>query len=145
MLGTEDGSLGYVLTLDEAKAKAFGEAIEETQLAKDIRTCTGDDAAIATDDEISFKDQRFEFWVDQWTHEPTRIVAQVTTTESTAFATTTEESATTFSIDMTTELNASVEIKAPADAKSLEDVFVDHDPTFEPDRFRKQAAWKIEL
>lgn len=29
--------------------------------------------------------------------------------------------------------------------QSLEDVFVQHDPTFEPDRFRKQAAWKIEL
>lgn len=29
--------------------------------------------------------------------------------------------------------------------QSLEDVFICHDPTFDLERFKKQAAWKVEI
>lgn len=30
-------------------------------------------------------------------------------------------------------------------ASTLEEVFIKHDPTFDPEKYRKQFAWKIEI
>lgn len=72
-LGIKDGSLGYVVSPDEAKLKTFVSGLKNTAIYKKIHDCDNnfeinqDD--FTTDD---IKNQRVEIWLSQWQHEITR-------------------------------------------------------------------------
>lgn len=73
-LGTKNGSIGYVISPDEVKQKAFWTDMKNTALYKKLQSCGNDlevDQEDLNSDEIN--SQRTEIWVSQWQHEITQL------------------------------------------------------------------------
>lgn len=71
-LGVKDGRLGYTLSFDETKSKAFGDALEQTQAVKDLKACNvsgaGSTDTSDTIDSATSDDTTYTVWIDQWSH-----------------------------------------------------------------------------
>lgn len=84
-LGLKDGSYGYVLDLDQTKAKSFGKAAESTQFVKDVTKCSDSspvpDSSSTSDNK--FRNTRVELWVSQWSHQVTGLKVETTYADST--------------------------------------------------------------
>lgn len=118
-LGTKDGSLGYLLSIDKDAAKKFGDGVKDTELGKALVKCDSDvfKSSDSKKSEDTLKDVRFELWVDQWSHKVTRIVTSGTS------STTPDDS---FKADFKFDYNTKVdEAKAPENAKSIKEIEAD--------------------
>lgn len=85
-LGTKDGKIGYTLNYDEAKAKAFYDAISELPVAKELSDCSKANGntynnSTSTVDKSSVDNTTFTVWVDQWSHQ-LKTVEYSTSTKS---------------------------------------------------------------
>ncbi len=78
-LGVKDGSYGYVLELNEDKAKSFGKNVKESAFMKELKKCNSSfgessvDSITDSSEEPAVKDARFELWVSQWSHQITGV------------------------------------------------------------------------
>lgn len=83
-LGTEmvngRSSNGYELTVDEAKAKSFADAIVNTEIVKKVDTCSDGELTKTikeSEDEATSSEDKSEakvvLWVDMWSHKPTKV------------------------------------------------------------------------
>ncbi len=119
-LGTKDGSLGYVVDVDEAKAKKFGDDFKNTKAYKELNDCSKSDTS-QTDNTTTKTDDtktttpvtHIEVWVDQWSHMMTAIKGTVTASDS---------DKTKLDFDIKTTFNAPVTIAIPKDSISLKEV-----------------------
>lgn len=69
-------SMGYELSIDRTVAKSFVEAINTTQLMKDLQKCDESmklDAGDVTDESTGDSTQKLEVSVSRWTHEFTQV------------------------------------------------------------------------
>jgi hypothetical protein len=76
-LGSKDGSLGYLLNIDQNKAQSFMVAFRGTALYKSLHACDkslvldiGDSKSGTTMNQNGI----FEVWIDSWTHHITKVV-----------------------------------------------------------------------
>ncbi len=79
-LGTKGGNVGYAITADTTKAKAFGDALKKTELYKKLEKCSNSpDTSSSTpsvSDSETTQQPRVELWIDQWNHQPKKLVIQ---------------------------------------------------------------------
>jgi len=77
-LGSKDGSLGYRIEGDEAKAKSFAKGAKDTKLFKELKNCDKsfdfnvDDLFSDTSNDIS-SSSRIELWVNHWSHQLEKV------------------------------------------------------------------------
>ncbi len=70
-LGSKDGALGYEVSVDETKLKAFKDATEGSKLVKKIKSCVGDNKksqSVEVKNENKSSVDKIEVWVDRWSH-----------------------------------------------------------------------------
>jgi hypothetical protein len=75
-LGSKDGSLGYDLGYDQAKAKQFNSALESTAFAAQLKKCDSSIFANSNSTSTSSNDMKnvdFQVWVSRWTHQITEV------------------------------------------------------------------------
>ena len=76
-LGSKDGSLGYLLTVDSTKAKSFTTAFRATSFYKILNACDKN-LELKVDDLKSDKpmnqNTNVELWVNNWNHQITKVV-----------------------------------------------------------------------
>lgn len=121
-LGVKAGSIGYVIDVDKDKAKQFGEEVKKTDVYKEIEGCTksGDKSSSGSSDDkvdqpsTSQTTQRFEIWLDQWSHQVTSIKAEATNTEN--------KKTQKFDMNIATKFNVPVTIDVPKDAMTLKEL-----------------------
>lgn len=111
-LGTRDGQMGYLLDLDEAKAKDFGKAFEETSIGQDVKACDLPADEDTDGSEIMPSNTRVEIWVGQWSHDVRRIVAEGRD----------DDSSTDIKLDITTDFKSDVSVEIPSDAIPFKDI-----------------------
>lgn len=112
-LGSAGGSVGYLVGLDHSEVSAFADAVSDTELGRSLESCgvNLDEATIesgATNEDI-----RFELWADKWSHVPTRIVVVGPGGDN------------DFTMDIKTEFDADLDIEAPTDAKTFDQIQAD--------------------
>lgn len=112
-LGIKNDAIGYQLAIDEAAAKAFGEAIEDTSFGKELKKCdqnifedTSDTVAPVTDDTTEVKT---EVWITRWSHQLKSL--KMTVNDS--------DDKTTGEIDLDFVVGTSDEVALPSDATSI--------------------------
>ena len=119
-LGSKDGSLGYDVTIDKTKAKAFGEATKNTAVAKALDACEDKDGKKTTDSAAKKSDttevKTFQVWVSRWSHQLTKVIYEgVTTDES-------DGDKTTVKVDLGLKYGNAGGVDIPANAKTLDEV-----------------------
>ena len=119
-LGSKDGSLGYDVTIDKTKAKAFGEATKNTAVAKALDACEDKDGKKTTDSAAKTSDttevKTFQVWVSRWSHQLTKVIYEgVTTDES-------DGDKTTVKVDLGLKYGNAGGVDIPANAKTLDEV-----------------------
>ena len=114
-LGEQDGNLGYKLTVDQQKAKAFTADSKSTKLYAELQKCNkdfkldenelfkGDDSDVTTD---------VELWANQWTHELAKLKITGSDKDGTSKA--------TFVLNPT--FNKPVSIDAPKNTVPVEEI-----------------------
>ena len=115
-LGSRDvegvASLGYRVSVDVETYNAFVGAFEATALYDEIKACNEDfnleNVRLEAED---VQETTIEVWISQWTHELTEL--SLTSTDETAPAT----------LKVNTAFEATEEVIAPADSKTLEEVY----------------------
>ncbi len=73
-LGVQNGNSGYVVEIDDDAAKKFSSSVQDTQLFKDLRSCSGntingDEINLRSDDKTDAEKLKIELWIDQWFHQ----------------------------------------------------------------------------
>ncbi len=116
-LGIKDGSYGYVLDLDKAKAKEFSKAAEDTTFGKALKACDSSSSFMNDDDtsEDTVKDSRVELWVSQWSHKVTGF--KVSGSDSSD-----KENPTKVDLDLTMKYGNVDKVVVPTDATDVKDV-----------------------
>lgn len=74
-MGVKAGDHGYVLDVDQTKAKAFGNAMKDTALYKDMQACNFDNSTDMTPSTPSTGTETttYTVWVDQWSHQLKKV------------------------------------------------------------------------
>lgn len=115
-LGLRDGSLGYVIEVDDAKLKKFNEEFKQTQIYKDLQACSKDDSGDTSESDViedrSSMTGRVELWMDQWTHALTRVKGETTNKVDG------EEQK--MKLDFTTKFNQPTRIALPEDVMTID-------------------------
>jgi hypothetical protein len=122
-LGTKDGSLGYTLTGDTAKAKAFIVDLKNTKLYKSLYACDNgfkidENELVPNDPAKEGATSRVEVWVSQWTHEITKVSANNTTTNA-------DDTSTKVETMFEPKFNTGVTIEPPAQSITLDQLKAD--------------------
>ncbi len=123
-LGIKAGSIGYVIDIDDEKAKQFGEGVKKLDIYKEFEGCTkksdkSSSGSGKNDDKVdqpstSQTTQRMEIWVDQWSHEVTSLKATATNTE--------DKKTQKFDMNIATKFNVPVTIDVPKDTMTLKEL-----------------------
>ena len=108
-LGSKDGSLGYLLSIDSAKAKSFATAFRATALYKTLHACDKN-LELKVDDLKSDRplnqNVNVELWVNNWTHQITKVVVA--------------DKKNTTSLSVLPSFNKPVSVAAPRESTTLE-------------------------
>ena len=108
-LGSKDGSLGYLLSIDSAKAKSFATAFRATALYKTLHACDKN-LELKVDDLKSDRplnqNVNVELWVNNWTHQITKVVVA--------------DKKNTTSLSVLLSFNKSASVAAPRESTTLE-------------------------
>lgn len=116
-LGVKDGKIGYKLNYDETKAKAYGEAIKDVPVMKEIKDCNknkaSDSTSNSTVDKPNMDNTSFTAWIDQWSH-------QLKTVEYTA-STTNNGSKFSVNGNVNVAYDTKVKVTAPSGTISLDE------------------------
>lgn len=76
-LGSKDGSLGYLLNIDQNKAQSFTVAFRNTELYRALHACDKNFALDIGDSKsgsTANTNTTFEVWINNWTHHITKVV-----------------------------------------------------------------------
>jgi hypothetical protein len=124
-LGVKNGSIGYQVGLDNTKAKEFGNAVKETQLYKKIKACDTknsyvENATPSSTSSSSSDKPTVELWVDQWSHQPTKLVV------------TGKNGTTSYMSETTMKLNAKTTVNIPSGATSFKELQKDIQELMQP-------------
>lgn len=116
-LGEKDGSTGYVLSVDQAKAKVFVADLKNTEAYKTLHDC---DESFTISDTLFEKPSegptvRTEVWVSTFTHQITKV----------SFSTTSSESDVTSKVEVNPTFNGDVTIKTPEQSMTLKQLQAD--------------------
>lgn len=71
-LGLENGSYGFEVKADKAKAESLAAAVRDTTFGKKIASCS-DDSSSSTNTDKDTSDDTIKIWVSQWGHQITRL------------------------------------------------------------------------
>lgn len=122
-LGVKDNSLGYVIDYDKEASKKFGSAIKDTTVYKELKKCSesatsyfddmGKDSTGVDSDASSKTTHRIEVWVDQWSHQFTKIDASVEDHG---------DQKGKFDITATPQFNTPVKVTIPTNVISIKDL-----------------------
>lgn len=107
-LGIKNNSQGYRLNYDRDAATKFVQAAKSTKFAQKLEKCNVTLSKFRGDDIQGPKS--FELWIDQWTHQITRIVINDKTDDR------------ELKIDATTKFNIPVLVDTPQNAISLQEL-----------------------
>lgn len=118
-LGNKDGNIGLLVHIDQRQLRKFMDALQDTELVKNLNACTGTTAnSSKTADDTTPVDQnpqQFELWSDQWTHELKRIYVKVEQGKG--------DDKMIYTADLKFKSNVSVKIQAPSGAKTIDELF----------------------
>lgn len=67
----------YLIGFDEAKGKAFGDALVATDVFKQLDECSDGELSEQVDEDDADEPEgntRVELWVDRWSHQPTKVL-----------------------------------------------------------------------
>lgn len=123
----KDGNVGYVVTVDEVKARAFTKSLDTTKIAKDVKSCdksssaTTDTSDSTTSDTTSTTASEaaqktvVTVWISQWGHELRAIDSKTTDIKN--------FDSTTYSISSHTDFDfkSGVTSTAPSDTMKAEE------------------------
>jgi hypothetical protein len=113
----QDGSMGYQLEFDKAKAKDFSKALESTKFGKKVKACDPsafkEDSAADTTDSTP-QPATVKVWVSQWGHEFTKLEISNTNLDGDKDA--------SVNLTLSPTLNQTVDIKAPTGPKSFDEI-----------------------
>lgn len=112
-LGSAGDSVGYLLGFDKSEAGAFADAVSHTDLGRSLKSCGAYTEYDSTDNVVSSDSIELELWADRWSHVPSRLVLAGPGGEN------------DFNMDIKTAFETDVDVQAPADAKSLEEIQAD--------------------
>lgn len=118
-LGAKNGSLGYELSYDKAKAKEFADASKDTAIAKAFDACddtSSSSSSTSPDDKDTTETKTFQVWVSRWSHKLTGVTYEGTSTGSS------DGEKTTLKLTATMSYNKPVTIEAPKGAKSFKEL-----------------------
>lgn len=119
-LGSKNGSNGYQLQLDTAKAKTFASAVDGTKFASEMKKCDAEfnmsESFASLPDNLDVSKYSLEVWVQQWSHELTgiKLTTQPMGTANIGF-----------NLDIATHLNTNPSVTVPSGARSIKDIFSD--------------------
>jgi hypothetical protein len=114
-LGSKDGSMGYSLTIDQDKAKAFAADLKNTESYKTLHDC---DETFTIDENSFFKSQdasgavTTQLWVSQFTHQITEFSAVQTNSDKTS----------TTQLNLKPVYNTAVSINSPEQSITLKEL-----------------------
>lgn len=115
-LGNKNGSLGYVIDIDNGKSDSFGKEFEQLPAYKELLACSKAETETDTKDDAKTDDTsatgRVELWIDQWSHSITRIKGDATMKVDG------EESK--FTMDFATKFNQPARVTLPGDAITID-------------------------
>lgn len=116
-LGIKDGSYGYLLDFDRAKAKDFAKAAEDTSFGKSLKSCDSSSSLMNETDsaDSAIKDSRVELWVSQWSHKITGLKASGTDDSD-------KENPTKLDLNLTMKYGDVEKVTVPTDATDIKDV-----------------------
>lgn len=117
-LGIKDGSYGYVLDVDQAKAKEFAKAADETSFAKSLKACDGSSSLMNESDvssDSTVKNARVELWVSQWSHKITQFKVSANDDSD-------KENPTKVDFDLMMKYGNVDKVTVPTDATDVKDV-----------------------
>lgn len=115
-LPAQNGSLGYVIDVDEPKSKSFAKAADETKFTKELQKCDesfkfSSNLSISSDD--SSTNTKVELWVDRWSHQLTK--ASISGNDDTSDA----------RLVFKPKFNESVSVQTPKDFIALKELKAD--------------------
>lgn len=123
---SKDGNLGYEVDIDKTKSKAFGKALKDTTIAKELAACDSDNSTV--DDTIDSSIDKVDtpvspdepktvvtLWISQWGHEVKAIDTKTTNLSGP------EGKKFTISSHTKVDLKHGVETQVPADAMTFKD------------------------
>jgi hypothetical protein len=113
-LGSKDGSLGYEVQGDGSVGRAFGEGLKNTKTYKLMHDCDNSFTIDVGSKNANEKPMIAQVWVSRWSHEITKITANEKNEDG---------STTTAGIEPI--FNKAPEVKAPTNAKSVEELMND--------------------
>ena len=108
-LGSKDGSLGYLMNIDQTKAHSFSIAFQKTGLYKTLRACDKNfklNVGESASGQKMNQNTPVELWVNNWTHHITKLVAS--------------DKQKTTSLTVVPTFNKPVNVVTPTDATTLE-------------------------
>lgn len=113
-LGSKDGSLGYLVDVNNDASKKFNNDLKNTAFGKELDKCNkansaSTDSSSAQDSvDNTYKDNRIEVWSDRWSHQMTKFSFTGTSSDGQKI-----ESA------FSTQFNKPISIVAPKDSMTL--------------------------
>lgn len=110
-LESKDGLLGYVVSLDEAKAQEFGDAIKSSEFVAKAEKCADLTDDTDTDDDSDGPDKvRVVLWVDRWSHDLRGVETELSDDEMKLTA------------DVNVDLSSDITIEVPSEFTTLEEL-----------------------
>lgn len=108
-LGTVGDSVGYLIGLDAARARSFGDAIVDSALGRGLQKCGLPAKDVFGSVNGATGGFNLELWVDKWSHIPTRFVLKAEIGDDAV------------DIEIKTEFDTGENIQLPSDARSFDE------------------------
>lgn len=116
---SKDGNVGYKVSIDKEKFKAYTEADKDTSLQKDLRNCNSSTYSSSTQDSQvdrfveEINKSNITVWVSRWSHDLKGVDVETSLGES--------DGKYTVKTETTIDTKKGVKTDVPTDALSLED------------------------
>lgn len=110
-LGVQNGNYGFVLDIDNAKSKAFGDAVRQTKFGSALTKCEKDSTSSSSDNSSSDTTSRVTVWVSKYTHELKHVTVDVSSQDDTKV-----------NLDLATNLNKPEQVEIPQNATPFSEI-----------------------
>ena len=117
-LGVKNGSVGYTIGIDGAKATSFARSLKGTKIADELKKCDSTYANIDLLGGVNLDGlssyNNIQIWADQWSHDMTGMKANTPIGGG--------SSAMKFDADVQMDLNSNPKVVVPTNATSFKDI-----------------------